>query len=105
MLRRAVASNLPVGIVLACLTAGTIEVALFIFAVHRTEPDWNTALGVNRVGIVTSAVCLLAAFAGLLQRRSTILNVLLGWAIAVGVAGILVSLMILAVSYTCFICI
>jgi hypothetical protein len=65
-LRLARASNWPLAIALVCLVAGTVETALFTtFSVHRTLPDWNVAIGIDRAGIVTSAVCAVAAIAGL----------------------------------------
>jgi len=89
-------------VLVACLIAGVVEAGVFISAVHTEQPNWDQALAVNRAGILTSAIAIVAGVVGARQRRTLGISEL---GVVVGFFGLVVTLMIEAFSHTCFVCI
>ena len=88
-------------IVLACFVAGIVEIGLFISAVHTSYPNWNLALAASQAGIVTSLICIVSGVVGARQRPTLGISEL---GVVVGVVGLLLTLMVEAVSHICWVC-
>jgi hypothetical protein len=96
-------------VVLVCLGAGIIEAGLFAYAVNDNQwnglyyqANWDLALAVNRAGILTSAISIVAGVVGARQKPTLGISEL---GAVIGFFGLVVTLFIEAVSHICFVCI
>ena len=95
--------------VLVCLGAGIIEGGLFVYAINDKhwnglyhQANWDLALAVNRAGIFTSVISIVAGVVGARQKPELGISEL---GVVIGFFGLVVTLMIEAFSRTCFVCI
>ena len=88
-------------VVLVCISAGIIEAGLIIGAVRLNEPNWGLAIVVSRVGMLTSAICLVAGVVGS-RQKPTIGIAELG--VVAGFISLWLTVSFEAVSHICWVC-
>ncbi len=101
-LRHANKYRWSVVVVVACLIAGIVEAGVFISAVHTEQPKWDLALAVNRAGIVTSAIAIVAGVVGARQKPTLGISEV---GVVIGFLALCLTLGIEGLSHICFICI
>jgi hypothetical protein len=96
-------------VVVACLIAGIIEGGLFVYAVNANQwnglyyqANWNLALAVNRAGILTGAIAIVAGVVGARQNPTLGISEV---GVVIGFFGLVVTFFIEALSHVCFVCI
>jgi hypothetical protein len=101
-LRHANLYRWSVVVVIVCLIAGIVEAGVFVSAVHTEQPNWDLALAVNRAGILTSAIAMVAGVVGACQKPTLGVSEV---GVVVGFLALWLTLGIEGLSHVCFICI
>jgi hypothetical protein len=88
-----------VTVVVLCLGAGLLELAVFSFAVSRLHPNWGLALAGNWAGLATSVVSLVASIQGFRQKPQVIAFVIFSLGVLTGLVGFVITAFIALLTF------
>jgi hypothetical protein len=88
-----------VTVVVLCLGAGLLELAVFSIAVSRLHPNWGLALAGNWAGLATSIFCLIASIQGFRQKPHVIAFVIFSLGVLTGLVGLVITTFIALLTF------